>query len=232
MICCTLGKYSTSRYEQDNNAMTQIYLVRHGDYIHQEKVPYDLGLSPEGITQAQRLHDRLAKDKLAADVLISSPWPRARETAEIIAPAINQAVKTNPDLEEWRNQGENSLTSEEIIRQYLSLPPDQRAFLSPGKDLETRGQFGFRICITLNKITQEYAGKNIVIVAHGGVIEASFVYCLGLSPLAAAPFMMVLDPKHTSITHWRKIQAINQWRLERYNDTQHLAAPSDDLSTG
>jgi len=202
--------------------MTQIYLVRHGDYILHDIPPYDLGLSPKGITQAGRLRDRLLKENLEIDVLISSPWTRAQQTAEIIAPAIGREIQIEPDIDEWRNQGENSLTSETLIQQYLSLPPDQRAFLSPGKDLETWGQFGSRICNTLNRIANQHEKKNIMIVAHGGVIEASFVYCYGISPFAAAPIMMMLDPKHTSITHWRKIHAVHLWRLERYNDTNHL----------
>lgn len=207
--------------------MTQIYLIRHGDYIRQEQAPYDLGLSPKGIAQAQRLRDRLAKEEYTADVLISSPWPRAQETAEIIAPAIKQSIRVEADVEEWRNVGENALTVEEIIQQYLSLPPDQRAFISPGKGLETWAQFGFRICTTLNRLTQEYANKSIFIVTHGGVIEASFVYCYGISPFAAGPFMMMLDPRNTSITHWHKIHAVNQWRLEKYNDIYHLENQKD-----
>ena len=203
--------------------MTQIYLIRHGAYTFREQSPYDYGLSPEGVTQAERLRDRLARENLAIDVLVSSPQPRALQTAEIIAPALNNLpIQIEPDFEEWRNLGEAALTQEEMVKQYLALPSDQRAFILPGPGLETWAQIGIRICTALNRLAQEYTYKNIVIVAHGGTIEASFAYCYGISPFAAAPFMMMLDPQKTSITHWRKIHAVNLWRLECYNDASHL----------
>jgi len=202
--------------------MTQLFIIRHGSYIRSNEPPYDLGLSPEGVLQAEKLKERLVKDKLSFDVLISSTLPRTKQTAEIISSVLNLNVEVESDLEEWRNQGENAITQDEIITQYLSLPADQRAFISPGIGLETWAEFGFRICNTLQKITARYSKKNIAIVAHGGTIEASFVYCYGASPLTAAPFMMMLDPANTSITHWRYIHQVNIWRLEKYNDTNHL----------
>lgn len=202
--------------------MTQLYLIRHGDYYREEQPPYDLGLTTIGIRQAERLRDRLRKENPGIDVLIASPAIRAQQTAEILAPAVRRSIITEPDIDEWRNTGEQALSSAQIIEEYLSRTPDQRAFLSPGEGLETWAQFAIRVCNTLNRITQQYAHQSILIVAHGGVVEASFVYCFGLSPFNAPGFMMMLDVKHTAITHWHKVPAVHQWRLETYNDIYHL----------
>lgn len=202
--------------------MTQLCIIRHGSYTRSNEPPYDLGLSPEGILQSEKLKERLLKENLSFDALLSSALPRAKQTAEVLSSALNLEVEIESDLEEWRNQGKNALTQDEIITQYLSLPADQRAFIAPGTGLENWAEFAFRVCNTLQKITTRYSKKNIALVAHGGTIEASFVYCYGASPFAAAPFMMMLDPANTSITQWRYIHQVNLWRLEKYNDASHL----------
>lgn len=202
--------------------MTQMYIVRHGEYIHSEEPPYDLGLSFDGILQVQKLRDRLERENPDIDVLISSSMARAIQTAEILSSALKLQIEIEPDLDEWRNQGVNGLTQAELASQLNALPANQHAFISPGPGLETWGEFGFRVCNALNRICQKHSNKNMAIIAHGGTIEASFVYCYGVSPLAATPFMMMLSPANTSITHWRYIHKVNAWRLEKHNDTCHL----------
>jgi len=55
--------------------MTHLYLIRHADYVYAEHDgrKRDLGLSPEGIQQVERLRERLARTKeIRPDVFISS----------------------------------------------------------------------------------------------------------------------------------------------------------------
>jgi len=80
--------------------MTQMYIVRHGEYIHSEEPPYDLGLSSEGILQAQKLRDRLAGENLDIAVLISSSMTRALQTAEILSSVLKLQVEIEPDMDE------------------------------------------------------------------------------------------------------------------------------------
>ncbi|MDQ2905514.1 MAG: histidine phosphatase family protein [Chloroflexota bacterium] len=67
---------------------------------------------------------------------------------------------------------------------------------------------------------QEYEGKTIVLVSHGGVIAATFSYFFGLS--GATPARVSLGAKNTSITHWFHVSDTQKWVLERYNDYHHL----------
>ena len=88
--------------------MTRLILIRHGESnVTVQRVIGGFrtctGLSELGRQQSQRLHDRLvATGDFAADVLISSNFARARETAEIVAPAFG-----NPPIEIWPGYGEH-----------------------------------------------------------------------------------------------------------------------------
>jgi probable phosphoglycerate mutase len=201
--------------------MTDLYLIRHGAYLYQDAPPHDCGLTPEGIAQAERLKARLIQGKPELDVLLSSPLPRARHTAEILAPALNLPIIEEADVEEWRNHGDGAMSGEDLVQAVVGLPPSQRPYLSPGPNQESWGEFAVRVSLALNRITQQHADRNIGIVCHGGIVEASFCYCMGLSPFGDK-VMMNLDPTYTSITHWRWILRIGLWRLESYNDFSHL----------
>ena len=72
---------------------TTITLVRHAEsnVTVSQIVGGELtctGLSELGVRQAERLRQRLQLEGTTADVVLSSPLPRARETAEIIAPVL------------------------------------------------------------------------------------------------------------------------------------------------
>src|SRR5437016_5081477 len=85
--------------------MTHLYLIRHGQAL--SAVQGTIGntdLSPLGIKQAEHLRDRLAAtSEIVADVLIASTMLRAKQTAEIIAPALGLPIIFDSDVEEWRD---------------------------------------------------------------------------------------------------------------------------------
>mgnify|MGYP003334228632 FL=1 len=74
--------------------MTRLILVRHGESnVTVQRIiggPRTCtGLSDLGRQQAERLRDRWASTgEVEADVLIASQYPRAYETAQIVAPAL------------------------------------------------------------------------------------------------------------------------------------------------
>jgi len=77
--------------------MNQLYYVRHGESIINAKgiwanvigSPFDLGLSELGTQQAIVAGQACKDQNLAFDLLIVSPMQRTRETAQIIAEAID-----------------------------------------------------------------------------------------------------------------------------------------------
>src|SRR5260221_11803277 len=85
--------------------MTDLFLIRHGEALGAiHNLIGDTRLSPLGVTQAEHLRDRLAATgERAADVLISSTFIRARQTAEIIAPALRLPIVFDDEVQELRD---------------------------------------------------------------------------------------------------------------------------------
>ena len=207
---------------------THLYLIRHGQAISAvEKSLEDTRLSPLGIKQAERLRDRLAAThEIHADVLISSTMKRARHTAEIIAPALGLPITFDEDIEEWRDGDYDTMTQEDRQAQFKNVPVTEWPYIRIAPGAETWAEFNVRMGTALDRITQEYEGKSIVMVCHGGIIDGSFLLFFGLSTLRF-PHALLGGTRNTSITHWRK-DSSNEfgfpptWSLEQYNDAMHL----------
>ncbi|HUY79952.1 MAG TPA: histidine phosphatase family protein [Ktedonobacterales bacterium] len=208
--------------------MTQLYLIRHGQaFCNVENLiagmGSDVGLTPVGVAQAKRLRDRLsATGEIEADVLIASTLPRARQTAEIIAPAFNLPVLLDDDAQELRVGDADGLTWEQYIEKY-GPPPDFRE--EPYRPLfiggENWGEFVLRVGTTIDRIVREHEGQSIVLVCHGGFIDTSFLVNLGMNTLALPQAQF--HTRNTSITHWERLRYGSElrWRLVRYNDDLH-----------
>src|ERR1700726_847399 len=210
--------------------MTHLYLIPHGQVdglqpgIVGSATP-DSGLSRIGIVQAERLRDRLATTgEIQADVLISSPLKRAKETAGIIAPALGLPVLVDDEVQEL-NLGEcEGLTFEEIVERFGHTDWDQAPFRRLAPNPDSWIEFVTRACRGIDRITREYDGQTIVIVCHGGIIQATFAYLFRLAIWRQLPIIA----HNTSITHWHKStyyisgRAETQWGLIQFNDHTHL----------
>src|SRR6266849_5148193 len=190
--------------------MTDLYLIRHGEALGAiHDIVGDTALSPHGITQAQRLRDRLAATgEILADALISSTLIRARQTAEIIATALGLPISFDDEVQELRDGAAEGMRAEEYRARYGG---------------ENWGQFVLRVSTAFDRILRKYEGKTIVIVCHGGVIGISFLYFFGITTLQYP--QAGFDTDNTSITHWAKRSGNGRaarWRLIRYNDDMHL----------
>ena len=69
----------------------RVYLVRHGDAVPEEDAGSDRDrwLSPRGREAARVLGRLLREQGLAPDVIVCSPLPRAVQTAELLAQALD-----------------------------------------------------------------------------------------------------------------------------------------------
>ncbi len=212
--------------------MTHLYLIRHAQAdgrrpgIVGSAIP-NSGLSPLGITQAERLRDRLAEtSEIRADVLISSPLLHAKETADIIAPALELPVIVDNEVQELNLGDGEGLTFEEFGEKYGAFGLDQEPFRRIASNGDSWAGFTLRACGALDRLIRAYDSKTIVIVCHGRVIDASFIYFMGLNTFKQLP--IVLDHHDTSITHWYRGYfdgyrwQESPWCLKRYNDYDHL----------
>jgi len=209
--------------------MTHLYLIRHAESIlahdmHIRDVMAEDRLTAEGVKQAERLRDRLAAtEEIKADALLASTLPRARQTAEIIAPALGLPIQPDPDLEEIRQGDPGGMYWDEYVEKHGRPDPVRRPFdiLAPGA--ENWPRFLLRVAATLYRIVDEHEGQTVVLVCHGGIVDGSMICFMGLSTIYR-PAVYFDTLFNTSITHWERTEreGLPRWRLHRYNDALHL----------
>ncbi len=178
------------------------------------------GLSPLGRQQAERLRDRWAGGELQPDVLISSQYVRARETAEIIAPALGGL-----DVVEDAGFGEHDpgpdcdgMSFDQYIEQYGSGWWEGDPFGTSFPGGETIAAFQFRIGQAIRRTVEAYTDQTVVVACHGGVVDAA----LRLALKSPGTGGFEIHTLNTSITELQLVKD-NLWRLIRYNDIAHLA---------
>ncbi|NTV99876.1 MAG: histidine phosphatase family protein [Oscillochloris sp.] len=208
--------------------MTHLYLIRHGEAVANVQpiiagMHGDAGLTERGQMQAVRLRDRLARTgEIKADVLIASTLPRARQTAEIIQPALGLPIIFDDEVQELRIGAADGMNNAEAWAKFGTPDFDAEPLrpIAPGG--ESWGSFTLRVAQALTRITREHAGKTIVIVCHGGVIDTSFIHFFQMPSLVlpATDF----HTRNTSITHWEYVNRRKRslWRINSYNDVEHL----------
>jgi probable phosphoglycerate mutase len=210
--------------ERTPEAPTTLVLVRHGESnvtVNRVIGGYRscTGLSELGRRQADRLRERLATTlELTADVLLSSNFPRAIETAEAIAPAFgNPTIEIDPGFGEHDPGPEiDGMTFEGYVERF-GVPdwtnPDVEVF--PGG--ETVAAFHRRVGDALASTLEVHRGKSIIVACHGGVVDATFRHLLR----TASTGSFELHTLNTSLTEFTTAPS-GEWRLKRYNDAAHL----------
>lgn len=208
----------------DDFPQTRVILIRHGE----SQVTVDRviggprtcrGLSELGVRQAGRLRDRLAESgEIEPSRLIASAYPRARETAEIIAPAFGLDVTIEPGFGEHDPGPDcDGMTFGDFVDRY-GMPDwesDPYAQTFPGG--ETIAEFDVRVGAALSATVAAHRGATLVVVCHGGVIDGVMRYALR----TARTGLFELHTKNTSLTEIVQIRP-DRWRLLRYNDAAHL----------
>jgi probable phosphoglycerate mutase len=162
----------------------------------------------------------MATGEITADVLISSTLPRARQTAEIIAPALGLPIIFDDDVQEQSVGDLDGMRWDEVESQIADNRQEPFKPFGPGG--ENWGQFVLRVGTALDRILHEHDGKTIVIVCHGGVIDASFLFFFGINTLV--PPVTAFHTRNTSITLWeqhRVDEYSQRWGLTGYNDFLH-----------
>lgn len=212
-----------------SGSVTRLVLVRHGESNATVNRVIGgprtcSGLSDLGREQAARLRDRWATStEFEADVLMASQYPRAIETAEIIAPSLRGLTVVRDEGFGEHDPGPDcdGLTYKDFLARYEIGPDawdsgDPFATTFPGG--ETVASFQFRVGSAVRRTLDMYEGKTVVIACHGGVVDA--VLRLALKSPGMGAFQ--IHTLNTSITELLLVKP-NVWRLIRYNDTAHLA---------
>jgi broad specificity phosphatase PhoE len=206
-----------------------LYLIRHGqsDFGWQgERWPsargeqWDPPLSERGAEQAALLAGRLLVMDLEPFVVYSSPLRRANETAEVFARLAGTDVKVDDELVEAHIGGWEGKPFEEII----GSDPDvvqhirnQRAIWHRAPGAEGGDGFRTRVRTAVDAIVDGHPDANVLVFAHGGVINAYVGDLLGLRQ------EMFFLPENTSLN---SVDIDGETRTVRFlNDVLHLTDP-------
>jgi probable phosphoglycerate mutase len=209
----------------DEFPQTRVVLVRHGESnVTVRRVvggPRTCnGLSDLGREQAERLRARLADTgEIEATHLYSSAYPRAIETAEVIAPALGLEVEVEEGFGEHDPGPEcDGVSFDDFIERY-GMPDwesDPFAVTFPGG--ETIAEFDLRTGTAFAQVRERHPGGTIVIVCHGGVIDGLLRFALR-APRTGG---FEVHTSNASLTELVQVRT-DRWRLIRYNDAAHLA---------
>lgn len=200
----------------------RLYLVRHGE--RQDAVDkswrgekYDSPLSEKGLQQVWQLGERLRDEPI--DLIVSSPYLRALQTAHAIAEARDQAFIVDEGVGEW--QGKSMMPQRPTL-----TPPDRRAADFPLMTLhheaevfpvwgESVAQVFERYQRAAGALLELYEG-NILIVGHGRTVTGTAHVLTGKPEshfkyhLAGLTVLCLMDGK---------------WHVELNSDTEHLEQP-------
>lgn len=200
--------------------MSRIYLVRHGetDWNKEDRCQgcIDIDLNSEGIRQAEFVAQRLVNEEIHA--LYCSNLKRAYRTAQIIAKMLNLSITRNEALNEISFGDWEGLTFEEIRKRHdydyntWRLSPHTANFPGEGSLLNVNK----RVMKYVDEIISQNAGKNILIVSHGGVIKLIVLGLLGIGLEAYNKFYIANTS--LSIVHIDK----DKRYLRTLNDTCHV----------
>lgn len=204
---------------------TRLVLVRHGEsratverFVGGPRSC--TGLTDHGRRQAEALRNRLsAGHDVEATALFASNFPRALETANIIAPSVGSLPVSVDSGWGEHDPGPDcdGMAYDEFIERF-GMPRwdgDPHDVVYPGG--ETIAQFHDRVMEALRRTVRKHEGGTIVIACHAGVIDAVMRQTLHMHQTGK----FELHTQNTSLTELLHVQG-SKWRLVRYNDAAHL----------
>jgi probable phosphoglycerate mutase len=210
---------------------TRILAIRHGETAWNVDTRLqghlDIPLNEEGLRQAEHLARALA-EREEVNAIYASDLSRAHATAQAIAQAMGHTVSTHMGLRErhfgvfqGRTFGEVESELPDHAWHWRKRTPDW----SPPEGGESLLVLRERIVRTVDELAARHAGQQIVLVAHGGVLDILY---------RAATRLDLQAPRTWELTN----TAVNRllWTpqglsLVGWGDTSHLDALGQDESS-
>lgn len=186
-------------------APTTLVLVRHGVTEHTAAKRFSGGLggdnpplSEEGRAQARAAAQWLAALGDKVDSVLSSPVRRTRETAEVVAAALDLPVSEEPGFAEMEFGSWDGLTFLEVAeRDQAGLDAWLGSLEVPPPGGESFRQVEERVLAGLARVLEQHAGRTVVVVSHVTPIKTLVAHAMG-APLEAV-FRMELSPASISV---------------------------------
>lgn len=175
---------------------TRIIAVRHGETSWNVDARIqgqrDIALNDKGSWQARRVARALARRGPVA-ALYSSDLSRARDTARSIAAATGLEVVTEPGL---RERGFGSFEGRTFTELEASWPAQTARWRQRDPDWappggESLASVRERVLQITHSLAERHIGEQIVLVSHGGVLDALYRAATGLDLQAPRTWTLV-----------------------------------------
>lgn len=156
-----------------------IYVIRHGqtDYnlINVYQGQTDIPLNDTGIEQAKEIAQKFID--FSIDYILVSPLSRARKTAEYISEIVGVKPIVDEELIERSFGDMEGHPNREDCNLQMLLDYDANYDICNVEPIQALFK---RVYKCMDRIIEEYRGKNIVLVTHAGVAQAIECYFNGL----------------------------------------------------
>ena len=210
---------------------TRIVAIRHGETAWNKDTRLqghlDIALNETGRWQAQRVAHALRDEPVAA--IYSSDLQRAHHTAQAISQAVQCPVHTVRHLRERSFGHFEGKTWAELETDW---PAQAQAWRQRVPDFaptggETLLQLRARIEQALNELAARHIGEQIVLVAHGGVLDVLYRIATQLDLQAprtwqlgnAAINRLLWTPQGTSLVGWGDVAHLSEAQEAARDDT-------------
>ena len=210
---------------------TRILAIRHGETAWNVDTRLqghlDIPLNEVGLRQAQHLAQALLQRE-TIDAIYASDLSRAHTTAQAIAQALGLTVKMHPGLRErhfgafqGRTYAEIETELPEHAWHWRKRTPDW----TPPEGGESLITLRERIVATMDELAAQHPGQQVVMVAHGGVLDILYRAATHLELQAPRTWQLT----NTSVN--RLLWTPQGLSLVGWGDTTHLDALAKDESS-
>ena len=205
-----------------------VYLVRHGESegnlknLHQSP---EMLLTEEGKRQVIILSKRLKN--IPINIIYSSPFARARQTAEIISGELKLPIEYWESLKERKRPSEIfglKTNDPRAVRINTLISTNWPKGGWKYSDDETFEELKGRAEEVLEHLLKKHKKQNILCVSHGTImrmIASVAIFGKDLAPDLFWKFNKHTSSGNTGITHLEYLKG-GLWKLVSWNDTAHL----------
>jgi len=165
--------------------LNRLYLVRHGQVVGHERLPAnghtDVDITEIGVLQMEHLAGRLRHNEI--DVIYSSDLQRTKKGAGIIGRHHDAPHRVIPEFRELCFGDWEGLDLGDIMQEYPGEMEKRRQdivdYRPPGNG-ESMRDLSQRVMPRLMAMLEEEKGRDILLVAHGGVNRIILSSALGI----------------------------------------------------
>ncbi|MCK0506952.1 histidine phosphatase family protein [Aromatoleum anaerobium] len=207
---------------------TRLCLIRHGETAWNAEKRLqghlDVPLNEIGHVQAEATAASLAGHRFAA--FYCSDLRRAQQTAAAAGRTLGFEATLEPELRERHYGVFQGLTYDEARERF---PQDFARFHARDPDFafcgegESLGAFAARIHRALERIATRHAGRQALVVTHGGVLDIAHRLATGKALDTPRDFTIP-----NAALNWIEFDG-RRWHLLAWAEQAHLAAARDEL---